>query len=173
MFLTPVNNSSWTSQFATTCGCHLPSTGHDCQVLTTPALVGFVCMVVPSCWAVTYIPLICQGVCVCVSVPSVGHVQVPWAHATFTTKERSRCVIVAAGRTSAAHDKRQQPAGAAAPTSGSSGSSGVFLGEPVAFYKLSSGKSGTHCLRCHHFIVSMGISSSQTLLLGGYSQPSC
>jgi hypothetical protein len=62
---------------------------------------------------------------------------VPWAHATFSTKERSRCAIV---------EELAPPAAAAGAdadeaNSGSSSQRKVFLAEPVAFYKLESGGS--------------------------------
>ncbi|WIA21106.1 hypothetical protein OEZ85_005424 [Tetradesmus obliquus] len=68
-------------------------------------------------------------------------VQVPWAHATFSTKERSRCAIV----------QELAPAAAAADADDASSGSGsqhrVFLAEPVAFYKLESGEWWVELLR--------------------------
>ncbi|WIA41396.1 hypothetical protein OEZ86_004982 [Tetradesmus obliquus] len=68
-------------------------------------------------------------------------VQVPWAHATFSTKERSRCAIV----------QELALAAAAADADGASSGSGsqqrVFLAEPVAFYKLESGEWWVELLR--------------------------
>jgi hypothetical protein len=66
--------------------------------------------------------------------------QVPWAHATFSTKERSRCAIVEELAPAAA-------AGADADEANSSSSQRrVFLAEPVAFYKLESGGSKSFIL---------------------------
>jgi hypothetical protein len=60
--------------------------------------------------------------------------QVPWAHATFSTKERSRCAIVEELAPAAA-------AGADGYEANSCSQRRVFLAEPVAFYKLESGGS--------------------------------
>jgi hypothetical protein len=92
---------------------------------------------------------------------SVSCLQVPWAHATFSTKERSRCVIVGA----AADGGASHPVGAAAAAAASAGS-GVFLGEPVAFYQLASGARGAPAV-----LLACGVIPAQ-LALAGPSSPS-
>lgn len=59
----------------------------------------------------------------------------PWAHATISTKERSRGVIIAGGSCGSGGN------GAGGSSGSSSSATAVFVGEPVAFYKLPSGGS--------------------------------
>ncbi len=72
--------------------------------------------------------------------------QVPWAHATFSTKERARCAIVMADSSSrdGSDGSSASSSTAVAAAAGGSGkglpSSGVFAAEPYAFYQLPSGE---------------------------------
>lgn len=59
----------------------------------------------------------------------------PWAHATLSTKERSRCAIVA----DTAVLEPGMSAEAVANTADKPEQDGILLAEPVAFYKLESG----------------------------------
>lgn len=77
--------------------------------------------------------------------------QIPWAHATISTKEKSRCVIVA-DKVATAAAGGSGPSAAAAAGEGGSGVAAahsddqqeekVFVAEPVAFYKLETGGRG-------------------------------
>lgn len=74
-------------------------------------------------------------------------VQIPWAHATLSTKEKSRCVIVADREAAAAAAAPAGSGAAAVSSKGQQQQDKVFVAEPVAFYKLESGEQ--QCSRLH------------------------
>lgn len=78
------------------------------------------------------------------TLPAPQPPQVPWARATFSTKERSHCAIVVTppgslpGVVAAGAGTRGGGRGGAAGAGGLEGSI-TFVAEPVAFYQLPSG----------------------------------
>jgi len=75
------------------------------------------------------------------------HQQIPWAHATFSTKERSHCAIVVApsdalrpGVPGAATQAAPNHSGGGGSNSGTAAAAATtFVAEPTAFYQLPSG----------------------------------